>query len=47
MIEAIGPLGAQDIFLDVGAGVGNVLAHIALRTKVSASIGIERRAELS
>ncbi|KAG3164720.1 hypothetical protein PC128_g20078 [Phytophthora cactorum] len=41
MIEALGPLNEQDIFLDVGAGIGNVLAQVALTTCIGKCIGIE------
>ncbi|GMF15916.1 unnamed protein product [Phytophthora fragariaefolia] len=34
MLEAIGPLGEKEIFLDVGAGVGNNLAQVALMMEV-------------
>ncbi|KAE8954893.1 hypothetical protein PR002_g31962 [Phytophthora rubi] len=35
------PLDERDVFLDVGAGIGNVLAQVALTTKVSRCIGVE------
>ncbi|EEY59348.1 uncharacterized protein PITG_11355 [Phytophthora infestans T30-4] len=35
-----------DVFLDVGAGVGSVLAQVALTTKVRTCIGIEVRRDL-
>ncbi|KAE9029632.1 hypothetical protein PR001_g11484 [Phytophthora rubi] len=46
MMDALEPLTERDIFLDVGAGIGNVLAQVALATKVSKCIGVEVRGEL-
>ncbi|KAE9339757.1 hypothetical protein PR003_g10850 [Phytophthora rubi] len=43
MMDALEPLTERDIFLDVGAGIGNVLAQVALATKVSKCIGVEVR----
>lgn len=37
---------AADVFVDVGSGVGNVVAQVALQTRVRKSIGIEIRREL-
>ncbi|GMF45772.1 unnamed protein product [Phytophthora fragariaefolia] len=46
LIAAIGTLKMidhQDVFLDVGCGIGNVLAQFALEARVCMSIGIEVR----
>lgn len=45
-ICSINPITRHDIFLDIGCGVGNVLAQFALETTIGASIGIEIRQEL-
>ncbi|KAG2919761.1 hypothetical protein PC110_g12857 [Phytophthora cactorum] len=39
-------LDENDVFLDVGAGIGNVLAQVALTTKVSTCLGVEMRRDL-
>jgi Histone methylation protein DOT1 len=36
-------VGADDVFLDVGAGIGNVLAQVALQSRACKVIGIEVR----
>jgi hypothetical protein len=36
-----------DVFLDVGAGIGNVVAQVALETNIRSCIGVEIRAMLS
>ncbi|ETL43769.1 hypothetical protein L916_05811, partial [Phytophthora nicotianae] len=46
MLDAIRPLDETDVFLDIGAGIGNVLAHEALSTDVSKCIGVKVRSEL-
>ncbi|KAE9055769.1 hypothetical protein PF010_g32029, partial [Phytophthora fragariae] len=46
MLAATEPLHASDVFLDIGAGIGNVLAQVALTTTVRRCIGVEVRAEL-
>ncbi|KAE9258174.1 hypothetical protein PR003_g35182, partial [Phytophthora rubi] len=46
MLAAMEPLHASDVFLDIGAGIGNVLAQVALTTTVRRCIGVEVRAEL-
>ncbi|KAE8966012.1 hypothetical protein PF011_g28088 [Phytophthora fragariae] len=46
MLAAMEPLDERDVFLDVGAGIGNVLVQVALTTKVSRCIGVEVRGEL-
>ncbi|KAE9110551.1 hypothetical protein PF007_g11826 [Phytophthora fragariae] len=43
MLAAMEPLDERDVFLDVGAGIGNVLVQVALTTKVSRCIGVEQR----
>ncbi|EEY54434.1 uncharacterized protein PITG_08077 [Phytophthora infestans T30-4] len=45
-LATVGALGEAIGFLDVGAGVGNVLAQVALTTKVRTCIGIELRRDL-
>ncbi|ETP52986.1 hypothetical protein F442_02079 [Phytophthora nicotianae P10297] len=42
LINSIGDIDDQDIFLDVGCGLGNVLVQFALQTLVSKCYGIER-----
>ncbi|KAG2963621.1 hypothetical protein PC118_g20789 [Phytophthora cactorum] len=46
ILAAVGPLDEADVFLDVGAGVGNILAQVALATDVRVCIGVELRSEL-
>ncbi|GMF34520.1 unnamed protein product [Phytophthora lilii] len=46
LLDEIGPIDAQDLFLDIGAGVGNVVAHVALRTSDFKAIGIELREDI-
>ncbi|KAJ8579186.1 hypothetical protein ON010_g5 [Phytophthora cinnamomi] len=46
LIGALGRIDASDVFLDVGAGIGNVLVQIALTTDVRAYVGVEMRADL-
>ncbi|KAF1777448.1 histone H3-K79 methyltransferase [Phytophthora cactorum] len=43
--QTIGPLHPSDVFLDVGAGIGNVLLQVALTTSVKTCVGFEMRAE--
>jgi hypothetical protein len=38
---------SDDVFVDVGAGVGNVIAHVALDSTVNASVGIEVRPDVA
>jgi hypothetical protein len=35
----------EDVFLDVGAGIGNVVVQVALQTRVKQSLGIELRSD--
>ncbi|KAG3030339.1 hypothetical protein PC120_g3831 [Phytophthora cactorum] len=46
MIAVKVPLDENDVFRDVGAGIGNVLAQVALTTKVSTCLGVEMRRDL-
>ncbi|ETI55179.1 hypothetical protein F443_02121 [Phytophthora nicotianae P1569] len=46
LINSIGDIDDQDIFLDVGCGLGNVLVQFALQTLVSKCYGIEVREEV-
>ncbi|ETO84110.1 hypothetical protein F444_01951 [Phytophthora nicotianae P1976] len=41
LLDEIGSIDEHDLFLDIGAGVGNVVAHVALRTRVLKAICIE------
>ncbi|KAJ0392701.1 hypothetical protein P43SY_009965 [Pythium insidiosum] len=36
-----------DVFVDVGSGIGNVVAQVAIETDVAASIGIEVRKDVA
>ncbi|OWZ10442.1 Histone methylation protein [Phytophthora megakarya] len=45
VIDAFSGLGT-DVFLDVGAGIGNILAQVALTTNAKACIGVEIREDL-
>ncbi|OWY98316.1 Histone methylation protein [Phytophthora megakarya] len=42
----VGPLKSDDIFVDIGSGIGNIMVQIALTTKAHACTGIEVRSEL-
>ncbi|OWZ06296.1 Histone methylation protein, partial [Phytophthora megakarya] len=46
ILRAVGPLHNGDVFLDVGAGIGNVLAQVALTTNVRRCIGVDVWEEL-
>ncbi|GMF53250.1 unnamed protein product [Phytophthora fragariaefolia] len=46
ILVAIGPVSVDDIFLDIGAGIGNVITQVALQIPVRRSIGIEIRHDL-
>ena len=39
-------INSHDVFIDIGAGIGNVVAQIALYSKVSLCIGVEMRADV-
>eukprot|EP00644_Phytophthora_capsici_P014206 jgi/Phyca11/99349/e_gw1.3.439.1 len=43
----IGPVNENDIFLDVGAGLGNIAAQFAIQTNANQCLGIEKRAEVA
>ena len=47
LLEEIGGLNEDDVFLDVGSGIGNVVAQVALQTQVRKAIGIEIRRDLA
>ena len=40
-------LGESDVFIDIGSGVGNVVAQVALETFVPTVIGVEIRSDLA
>ncbi|KAG6957970.1 hypothetical protein JG688_00010731 [Phytophthora aleatoria] len=44
VLTIIGPITANDIFLDVGCGIGNIVAQFALQTPVRS--GVELRSDL-
>ncbi|EEY64809.1 uncharacterized protein PITG_15598 [Phytophthora infestans T30-4] len=46
IIEMIGNIRHDDVFLDVGAGLGNVAAQFAVQTKARQCLGIKTRPEL-
>ncbi|KAG2967009.1 hypothetical protein PC119_g24586 [Phytophthora cactorum] len=46
ILAAVGPLREDGIALDVGAGVGNILAQVALTTDVRDCVGVELRSDL-
>ncbi|OWZ19325.1 Histone methylation protein [Phytophthora megakarya] len=46
VIDAFGGLGTDNVFLDVGAGIGNVLAQVALTTNARACLSVEIRQDL-
>ena len=46
MIRSVGPITRDDVFLDVGSGIGNIVAQFAMETSVGRSIGIEIRKDL-
>jgi hypothetical protein len=41
VLEAIPPMGATDTFLDIGSGIGNIVAQVALESRVGSCIGVE------
>jgi len=41
ILSELPPLSLSDVFLDVGSGIGNIVAHVALATEVGMTIGIE------
>lgn len=46
LLAEVGPLDGRDLFLDIGAGIGNVVAQVALGTTVYQAIGIELREDI-
>lgn len=46
IIDCLG-LKEQDVFGDIGSGIGSVLAQVALQTDVGACVGLEIREELA
>eukprot|EP00644_Phytophthora_capsici_P006817 jgi/Phyca11/103478/e_gw1.8.447.1 len=46
LLRELGGLDRSDIFLDIGSGLGNVVAQVALATSVNKAIGIEIRRDL-
>ncbi|GMF39066.1 unnamed protein product [Phytophthora fragariaefolia] len=46
LLRELGDIDGSDVFLDVGAGLGNVIAQVVLATKVSKAIGIEMRVDV-
>jgi tRNA G46 methylase TrmB len=47
IIEQFGSLSVDDVFLDVGSGVGNVILQVALQSSFRQCVGIEKREELA
>ncbi|EGZ24340.1 hypothetical protein PHYSODRAFT_481434, partial [Phytophthora sojae] len=47
MLSALPILKATDIFLDVGSGIGNVIAQVALESNVGCCVGLEVQRELA
>ncbi|KAG3115908.1 hypothetical protein PI125_g5134 [Phytophthora idaei] len=46
LLREIGDVDASDVFFDIGAGLGNVIAQFVLATRVSKAIGLEVRANV-
>ncbi|GMF30474.1 unnamed protein product [Phytophthora fragariaefolia] len=46
-LREIGPIDERDVFLDIEAGLGNIVVHVALATTVQRSIGIELREDVA
>ena len=46
IIRSVGPITCDDVFLDVGSGIGNIVAQFAMETSVGLSIGLEIRKDL-
>ncbi|KAG7382645.1 hypothetical protein PHYPSEUDO_004676 [Phytophthora pseudosyringae] len=46
VIQIIGNVQQDDVFLDIGAGLGNVAAQFAIQTNARQCLGIEKRPEL-
>ncbi|POM79392.1 LOW QUALITY PROTEIN: Hypothetical protein PHPALM_2955, partial [Phytophthora palmivora] len=47
LLSLLSPVKATDVFLDVGSGVGNVVAQVAIETPIGLCIGVEIQHELS
>ncbi|OWY96098.1 Histone methylation protein [Phytophthora megakarya] len=47
IIQMIGDLKASDVFVDVGAGLGNIVAQFALQTGARMCLGFETRPEVA
>ncbi|KAJ8542536.1 hypothetical protein ON010_g12277 [Phytophthora cinnamomi] len=45
-LREIDPIDERDVFLDIGAGLGNIVVHVALATTVQRAIGIELREDV-
>lgn len=45
-LKALGRISPNDVFLDIGAGIGNVVIQVALQTCVRFSYGIEIRTDV-
>ncbi|KAF1781463.1 histone H3-K79 methyltransferase [Phytophthora cactorum] len=46
VIQMIGNVHQDNVFLDIGAGLGNVAAQFAIQTNARQSLGIEKRLEV-
>ncbi|ETN24156.1 hypothetical protein PPTG_00592 [Phytophthora nicotianae INRA-310] len=46
VIQMIGDISEDDVFLDVEAGLGNIVARFTLQTNAGQCLGIEKRAEV-
>ncbi|KAG1705769.1 hypothetical protein DVH05_003519 [Phytophthora capsici] len=46
VLNVIGTVEAEDIFLDIGCGIGNIVTQFALQTRAQLCVGIEIRSDL-
>ncbi|KAL3668151.1 hypothetical protein V7S43_007014 [Phytophthora oleae] len=46
LLEEVAVVGGHDIFVDIGAGLGNLVAQVILQTQVHRAIGIEIREDV-
>ncbi|GMF42326.1 unnamed protein product [Phytophthora fragariaefolia] len=46
LLQELGDVDSSDVFLDIGSGLGNVIAQVVLATKMSMAIGVEMRADI-
>ncbi|GMF26434.1 unnamed protein product [Phytophthora fragariaefolia] len=46
LIDTVGDIDNRDLFLDVGCGLGNVVAQVAVQTSASKCYGIEVRGDV-